>query len=391
MPWVCGNPGCFWVSGEYLYWWIKDSQLPPLITTAKPGSSLLPGALGQPGTNVLFGNSGFGNGPTSGGRFSGGVWLNDGHSFGLEAGYFFLGPTSGTSDFASSGAPGSPVIARPFYDVLSGAQNAQLAAYPGLANGDVSLHSTSFLQGAWINGLCNICFCSCSQTNMLNQTNRVNMWAPGACYYRLMPLAGFAFLNLDEGLGINETTHVNPLLPASSPFFGGSTIASSDQFNTQNYFYGGQVGGRAYVSMGRMFVEATGQVGVGVTHSVVDIAGSTVNTPLIGAPVVTPSGFLASGSNIGQFNRDQFAVVPQVGVNVGCWITNNLRAFVGYTFIYWSSVATPGSEINQGLNGTNIPTDLRYNPQAGPAGPAFAVRDTSFWAQGLNFGMEVNY
>src|SRR5437879_5413244 len=50
----CGPAGRAWVRGEYLLWWLRDSAPPPLVTTG-PASAQVPGALGQPGTVVLFG------------------------------------------------------------------------------------------------------------------------------------------------------------------------------------------------------------------------------------------------------------------------------------------------------------------------------------------------
>jgi hypothetical protein len=255
-------------------------------------------------------------------------------------------------------------------------------AFPGIASGDIHLRSFSRLQGAELNAIYNVCCCPRCEPECAHECG----W-----YYRLELLSGFRFLDLDEGLGISETTHVNPALPSASPFFGGNTISMADQFNAHSSFYGGQVGARTEVRRGRLFVEAVGKVALGETREVVDIRGATAITPLGGTPVVTPVGFLASGSNSGHFTRDKFAVVPETGINVGCQVTDHLRAFVGYTFLYWSSVVRPGDQIDVGLSGTQIPTDTRFNPQAGPARPAFLLRDTSFWTQGINVGMEFRY
>lgn len=62
-----GEAERFWLRGEYLLWWTKGSQLPPLITSGLPGTTPLPGALGQTGSSVLFGNSDVDRGPRSGG------------------------------------------------------------------------------------------------------------------------------------------------------------------------------------------------------------------------------------------------------------------------------------------------------------------------------------
>ncbi|HKI30681.1 MAG TPA: hypothetical protein VKA46_02230 [Gemmataceae bacterium] len=55
----CCSPdvgGRFWGGADSLLWWVKDGPLPlPLVTTGNP-SDPHPGALGQPGTHVLFGD-----------------------------------------------------------------------------------------------------------------------------------------------------------------------------------------------------------------------------------------------------------------------------------------------------------------------------------------------
>jgi len=361
------------VRGEYLLWWIRNSQFPALVTTSVPGASALPGVLGQPGTTVLFGGSDVDNQVRSGGRVTGGFWINDSQTIGLEGNYFFLGSRSVRFDRASSGAPGSEIIARPFFDVMGGTQNAQLVAFPGIASGEVHLSSSSRLQGA--------------ELDMLSNPRGT----PSGSNYWVSLLSGFRYLQLEEGLGITESSHVNPALPAGPPLFGGSSITIADQFDTHNYFYGGQIGAQMEIYWGRLSVNAVGKVALGATHEVVDIHGATAITSAAGTTVVTPVGFLAAASNSGHFSRDVFAVVPEIGITVGWQITTQLRASVGYTFLYCSSVARPGDQIDVGLSGTQLPTDTRFNPGAGPARPAVLLRGKDFWAQGINFGLEFRY
>jgi hypothetical protein len=327
--------------------------------------------LGQPGTTVLFGGSDVDNQVRSGGRFTAGLWLNDGQTVGLEGNYLFLGSRSVPFDRTSSGGPGSGIIARPFFDVMNGAPDAQLVAFPGIAGGDIHVSSSSRLQGAELNLLS-------------NQSNN-------GSGYSVSLLAGFRYLQLDEGLGIAESCHVNADLPTGRPLFGGSTIAIADQFDTHNYFYGGQVGARVESYWGRFFVNVLGKVALGDTQEIVDIHGSTAITSPAGTTVGYPVGFLALASNSGRFTRDEFAVVPEIGIDVGWQITTHLRASVGYTFLYWSSVARPGDQVDEGLSGTQLPTDTRFNPGSGPARPTVLLRSTDFWAQGINFGMEFRY
>src|SRR5262249_28682184 len=72
---------------------------------------LLPGALGQPGTRVLFGGKVVDPDPRSGARLRAGWWCDDEHLLGIDVGAFFLGQQ--TTNF-SAGSPAAALIARPF-------------------------------------------------------------------------------------------------------------------------------------------------------------------------------------------------------------------------------------------------------------------------------------
>jgi hypothetical protein len=112
--------------------------------------------------------------------------------------------------------------------------------------------------------------------------------------------------------------------------------------------------------------------------------------------VVDRGGLLALATNIGRFTRDRFSAVPEVGVNVGYRITDHLRAFVGYNFLYWGNVVRPADQIDRVLDASLIPNFL--NPQTGlpytPTGalrPAVPFKETDYWAQGVTFGLEFRY
>jgi hypothetical protein len=354
---VCGPYGRIWVSAEYLLWWIKDERLPPLVT-AGPASS--GGVLGAPGTVVLFGGDHTDEEPFSGGRFTVGAWLNECQTIGIEADFFFLGQRSNNFVAGASGAAGAPVVARPIINVLTGTETSELV--PGI----VSVRERNRLLGTGVNGVFNVCC---------------------ACCARLDLLAGFRYLEYDEDLTISE----NLLVPAGVPTIGGTRFDLSDSFSTRNFFYGGLIGGRGEVRRGRFFVDLTGDVSLGTTHQDLDILGSTVITPPGGTPVALRGGILALPSNIGHFSRDRFSVVPELSLNVGYQVTHNVRAFVGYTFLYWSDVLRPGDQIDRVINPTQIPSTLGPGTLVGPARPTVILRETDFWAQGLNVGVEFRF
>jgi hypothetical protein len=357
---ACGPPGRVWVSAEYLLWWIKDSHLPPLVT-ANATAPLA--TLATPGTRTLFGGNGLDHEAFSGGRFRAGFWLDECQTIGLEAGYFFLSPNAVRF---SAGTAGAPALSRPFFDVLTGMQSAQAVSAPGVLAGTVNSSDSSRLWGAQANAICNVC-CGCN--------------------YRIDLLGGVRSLSLSEDLNVTETLAVAPNVPT----LGGSTFNLRDQFHTENRFYGGLVGARTEYRVGRAFVNLQGAVALGSTHQVVRVNGATLVTPPGAAPSLQQGGLLAQGSNSGRRSRDVFSAVPEVGINAGYQVTNNLRAFVGYSFLYWSNVARPEDQIDLGVNTTQVPSAGGPGTLAGPARPAPILRDSSFWAHGINFGAQLQF
>jgi hypothetical protein len=355
----------FWVRGEYLLWWIRNSDMPPLITTGA-ATDARPGALGMPGTKILFGGQQEDNKERSGGRFFAGLWLDGERRFGVEGGYFFLGSRSIGLTATSSGNPGSQVLARPFFDVLANREDASLVAFPGLSGGGVAAYAFSRLQGAEASG-----------------TFRAYAGHSG----HLDLLAGFRWLQLSESVQVSENDQVT----AGAPVLAGAAVRVADAIGTHNNFYGAQVGFRAEVRFERLYAELVGKVALGDSHLEGDAAGAT-SIALPGAPpTVFNRGLLALPSNSGRFTSDTFAVAPEVNLNVGLRFTEQLRGFVGYTFLYWSNVTRPGNQIDRGLNLTQVPTSQLFGAAAGPARPVFPLATTDFWAQGLSFGLEVRY
>jgi hypothetical protein len=371
---TCGPPGRFWISAEYLLWWFKNDHLPPLVTLGTPESF---GILGAPGTTVDFGGGAIEHPVHHGGRFTVGAWLNDCQTKGIEADYFFLGRNTENFTTGSTGALGTPVIARPFFDVLSGTPSAEIVAFPGVATGNIDVAHRQSLQGAEVNAICNLCCCGeCDDCG-------------GYHGRRIDLLAGFRWLELHEDVTIRENvTIINPDLV---DIFGFTNANVVDRFETRNNFYGGQIGVRGEWWRGRLFVNARGTVALGDTNQHVRISGSTVLTLPDGTVVTLPGGLLALPTNIGNYHRNEFSVVPEFRINLGYQFTEHMRAFIGYTFLYWTQVARPGEQINLNVNSTQIPTSLEFGPLAGPAQPSFSFRQSDFWAQGLNLGVEFRF
>lgn len=356
----------FWMRSEFLLWWIKTANLPPLVTTGD-FTEARPGALDSLSTQILFGGASTDFQHRTGGRFTGGYWFDDEQDVGIDAGYFFVGGRALGQTFTS---PGNPVLAVPFFNTSTGMQDSSLVTYPGIMSGSVSVAAMTFLQGADAN---------------LSKS----LWQSEHC--RLTALGGFRWVGLTEGVEIDATSLVQ-LAPQFQGFgipFDGNTILVKDRFDTRNNFYGGQLGMRFDVQRKRFTLELLGKVALGVTNQAATIHGFTgIDTQ---PPVAVPAGLYAVGSNSGTFTRNVFGVVPEVGANLKFQLTEHIHVFGGYSFTYWNNVARPGDLIDQAVNPNQVPTSATFGATGGPARPGFQFHSSSFFAQGANFGMEFRW
>ena len=102
-------------------------------------------------------------------------------------------------------------------------------------------------------------------------------------------------------------------------------------------------------------------------------------------------GVLTQSSNIGRYFRNAFAVVPETSLSLACQLRPWLSAHVGYDYLFWSNVVRPGDTIDRTVNRYVVPSDQNFGLGTGPARPAFNFQSTTYWAQGLTFGLELKY
>ena len=337
-------------------------NVPPLVTTSPDGTLLdEAGVLGQPGTSILFGNTALNSDARSGGRFTLGLWLDPRRCRGVEATYMMLGEETERFEASSDGVP---ILARPFFNTATGEEDALLIAFDGvddLANayvrrGSILVGATTRFQGAGV----------LSRRGLSQERTRFDF------------LFGYQFYRLDDELLIEQafTVEEDPIVPV------GTSVELFDLFDTRNDFHGAQLGVVFRRRGCRWSIETLMKLGLGGTHSQVVIDGSTIAT-LGDVTDTTLGGLLARPSNIGVYERDQFAVIPELGVTLGYDVTPGLRATFGYTFIYWSKVARPGDQIDLDV----VLPPLGEGDEEGEQ-PEFSWVTTDFWAQGLHFGLE---
>jgi hypothetical protein len=373
-PAVPGNPppDRFWFSAEYLAWWMKDPRVPVLVTS---GSAAGLGILGNTGTNVLYGGGIINEEARSGARFTGGYWIDDCRDCGVEGSVFFLGRRTNPRTF---GPDVCPVLARPFLNLNTCMEDAEVANFPGVIRGSITVRTPSDLWGGDVNATLKMC---CGETC-------------GHGCYQINGLVGGRVLDLRDAVNIDENIAVAAGLPPALPVFGplsGDLIQVGDHFAARDVFYGGQLGIDAAMTYGPLAFEFRGKFGVGDTHEILDVNGGQSITTPAGAVSTATGGLLALPSNIGHYHRDQFAFVPEIGVNAGFRCVSWLCVYVGYDFLYWSRVVRASEQIDRTIDVSQIPNFAPGTASTGVARPAVPFSATGFWAQGVTLGLEVTW
>lgn len=358
----CGPPGRTWVNFQWLFWATSGQPLPVLASSAPVGTARsIAGTLGSPPTDPLFGGQRSNTDFRNGFRLTGGLWLNEQRTFGVEGDFFFLGQSR---DAFAAGGNGVPIVSRPFFNALTGRQDVELVSYPGVLAGRLTAEAKSNVIGAGVNAVHNIC---------CDESGRVDL------------LYGYRYLGLTDSVRIREDLTA---LGGQSRVPAGFRYEISDRFHTQNNFNGGLIGVSAERRFGMLFASVRASVALGANRQTTTIDGTTVAIQPNGLRTAYPGGLLTQPSNIGTYDRTAFAVMPEVGVRFGVQLGDHARLFAGYNFIYLSSVARAGDQIDVRVNPNQLPPRTGFS---GPPLPAFTPRTTDFWMQGVNVGLELRF
>jgi hypothetical protein len=353
-PYAIDDPN-FWFGMEALVWWTKNQPLSvPLVTTGPASQGASAGNLGMPGTTSLDGPLQYG--AAGGFRAFGGGWFTPSHVIGMDASLFILAKQSAGFAVIDRSQAGNLVINEP----VAGAPFSTQVSAPGVETGNVIVGATTHFGGGDLDLLGNL---------YRRHGLTINL------------LGGYRYLQLDETLSISANSNLfvtttyydnmGNVLVSAPP---GSAVTVFDQFGTRNQFNGGQVGAQFQYFWRRLFVTGTAKLAIGSTHEVVTISGNTNVMPLNADPVPLTGGNYAT-LQVGRYSMNRFALSPEGQLNIGYQFTPCVRAQVGYTFLYLSSVARPGNQI-----------DNTYDGQAHPVVP---MASSSFWAQGLTLGFQL--
>ncbi|RIK75621.1 MAG: hypothetical protein DCC67_15060 [Planctomycetota bacterium] len=391
-----GSRPVLYARGEYLLWWIDGMPIPPLVVRGEANNN---GTPGDPDDDffdnafVVFGDEDVLEESRSGGRITIGYWLDDYGQWAVEGDYFSFGEIQ--THFVDGGDGTFPIVGRPFIDATTGLPAVEDVSFPGI-RGDVTADVTSTFQSAGLRFRRNLCCVAgapeCGDAVQCGST--VSGCLTGGCGTPVggdTPLArffnrgtrhidvtyGVRWAQLEEGLNIREDLQTTDAT---------TTFVVVDDFATSNEFVGGELGFIWDWQYRRWSVESLLRLGIGNTRQRVAINGFTLNNGEFGV-----GGLLAQESNIGNYERNEFSVLPQIGVTLGYMITDRLKLTGGYTLLYWSRVVRPGEQIDLEVNPGNLPFANPPDADGLPARPEFVFRDTSIWAHGLNVGLEYQW
>lgn len=389
-----------WFSAEALLWWTSSVDMPVLATTSPQGTPANEaGVLGQ-NTSVLLGGGDIFGFAQGGVRLRAGKWFDKDDGSGILAEFFILGSRGENYSAVSNG---DPILARPFFNAGPGNnfQDSQLIAYPGLASGSLRFNAETRMYSVGLQYWeeiydsrcgCNTCgdCCGVPCGNSCGDVCSASCGdgCGGGCLFEqrrnrddttIGIILGPRFTHLDDTLSVRERL---------TSVATGSQFDLSDSFKTENSFLGGEIGVRARRRRGDFTFDLGLQLAIGATHQELDINGrNTITTN--GVPTSSAGGFLAQQSNIGNYDRNRFSLIPALDLKVAYETRKGWRFSVGYNLMYWTNVLRAAEQIDTVVNEDYFaPANL---PSLGASRPTPLFRESDYLAHGLTFGIEKRY
>lgn len=351
----------YW-GAEILGWATKGVHAPALVTTSPPGTAQTDaGVIGAPGTTILFGDETINKRMRPGGRLTIGWWFDPNQYRGIEFQYMEL---DSPHRFQASSSGGSPILARPIVDANTGDNSSVITSYPGVQNGSITVDNDLQL----------------TSTGILF---RDLFWASQIA--RVDYLVGYRHAHLFDRVRTFENL---TSLDASSGFPDGTAITRGDQFRTVNQFDGADFGFKGWWSpSGTLALTSLTKVAIGATNNDVIVNGYTT-TGSGRTATTTQGGVLALPSNIHSRAIQDFGYIYEVGGGLEWRPYCYWKFTLGYTFFYWNQVARAASQIDTRIDQGQL---AQNNSPTNCGCPAFHLRTTSFWAQGLNAGFNYQF
>lgn len=354
-----------WGGLDYMLWWVAPNPVSgPNLVTKGNWTDPAPGAVGQKSTTQVGPAPSIDYGTFSGGKMTLGGWLDADQTVGLEFTGFLLEQRS-WGQYYQGGALGSNEIFT----------NPTKALLPYRGRDVVGQWSTA--AGLKQSGV------QLAPINNYQLGSNLQMWSADinwlANWGRTETqsfdlLFGFRQMQVQEGLTVKGQSSYYDF-----PNSQYTTQTGTDSVAATNGFYGGQFGGKISEQFGRLRLDVVGKLALGGTLQNVRFAGNNTLTN-IGGSTTTEGYVYTQKSNIGLHTAKRFAVLPEILVKLSLPVTEHLNMGLGYNFLYLSSVARTGNQL-----------DPYINAAANPAHPIANMSNDGIWAQGVMFSAEWKY
>ncbi|MEL7336308.1 MAG: BBP7 family outer membrane beta-barrel protein, partial [Planctomycetota bacterium] len=349
-----------WATAEALLWF-PQSRNSPILAARAPGQNAFLANGTTPPPETLFGND-IDGGLAAGFRVDAGRWLIQ-DALGVGGRFWFL-PGSG-EDFSRTSDGTTETFGRPYFD---SAANLETSKLTGFDNPGAGLGATSNITGT------------------LTIDN--DFEAYGAELYLKKAfvrtsgasvdlIGGFSHFSVNDGLSFVDETFT---LPA------GRTDIFYDDFNTENEFYGGQVGISSTIRRNRLTLTSVFKTHMG-NMNMRSIIDGRVEESFAGVAGTTTfdNSFYSSGRE-GVYEDDTFTFIPELNLKLGVQIRRHVNFHVGYSLILFNDVALAGEQINPVLNGGAFKTNGAVTGQ-----PIYQMQTGSTLLHGLDLGMTLTF
>ena len=356
----CGDKSTeYWLNMESLLWFGQRRNTPVLITSAPTG--VLPVAGDPDVTNEFGGGDGISTGLLTGYSLSGGKYLDACQKIGVGGRVFGIFQNSQSHTMTSDG---SQSLGIPFFNTTIALEDAYLVAARTAGNLPISSGTVT----------------ARADLNMLGAEASGYFLLGRSSDHRVDLVSGYTYNKLKDSLSIVSTV--------TDEFTGnliqdGTVFTSNDLFETENNFHGAHLGMLSSVVHKRITLSTLAKVSFGSMNQAVSIRGFTDQS--VNNPASFPGGILTQQSNITEFSRNKFAFLPEMKVKMGYSLSDNIQLTTGYSFMYWSSVALAGNQIDRNVN---------INQALGGAAgtnPGFSFQDSGYWMHGVDLGLTVTY
>ena len=347
---------------EYLMWFSRGRSAPPLVTTSPAGTTAvpMPACCPTPRCCMATTRRSARTCAAACGSRSAGCWPTNAPGSKAGSGASRTAP-SGSSPMHRLPDPGPPVFQRP----CCGVEDALLVTYPGItADGGVNVLSK----------------------NDMFVGRRLDSAAPGPTT-AARESTSWPAINSPA----STTSSASPTCSGRSIRRAAFPSARSPRFPTSSRrrtsSTGLQVGMLFERRKGCWSVEALGKIGLGNMRQRVAVRGHTITTEPAPFPLGTEGGMLALPSNIGEYQRNQFAFIPELNVNLCYNLSPCWKLMVGY---YVHLLQRRGAGRQSDRSRGQLLADSRPHRSA-TIGRGSAFNNSDFLIQGVNVGAEYRW